>query len=210
MPPLVVPSGGQLVMRWIQGTENVYNVLGLHLTAGAIVGQAQAQACADVVAAAWATSGISAHVDVGTSIVTVGLRDLRQANLAEFIAPVTGCVGIGAGERVSHALACVVTLRTARAGKSYRGRTFLPLDAQAAYDAEIGQYLAQAVIDADDFMEAIRSGLTGSAGLSGNFQLAVISRPKKEDPTTWSTPVISSQVRSNLAGTQRRRLPHRP
>lgn len=209
MPALVVPNGAMFSIRWLSGTENMYNVLGLYVNAGYQIDQNVANSLAAAVSAAWASSNLSTYVDAQTSIATVGVRDLRQGNLPEYFQATTSTSGGLTGEKVPNSVCCVVTHRTAKAGKAYRGRSFLPLNGELALDHETHLYTAPATVAAVKFFTDIKAQLVSSSQIAGALQLAVLSRDAPLYANAKVTPIVSSLVRSQLAASQRRRLPKR-
>lgn len=207
MASLVVPNGGQLRLHWVMGTELAFNVLGLRIGSGAVVDLAVANALGDAVSSAFNTATLSINLDSGTVLQGVGVRDLRQANLPEIMSSTfVEKVGTGGGSRSSYLNSLCVTLRTAKAGKSFRGRVYLPLDASGAVNEEIGEYLTGPVDNGRNFIQMLRQAIAASAPLAGNFSLAVVSR---KEGVEQATPVTSEVVRSPIITTQKRRMPRR-
>lgn len=209
MPSLVVPNGGLLSLRWLSGVENMWNVLGLYIAPGYAIDQNVANSLAACVAAAWTSSNLSTYVDASTSIATVGVRDLRVANMPEYFQASGAGTGGLTGEKSPNSIACVVTHRTAKAGKSYRGRSFMPLNGDLAIDHETHLYTAPATSAAVNFFTDLRAQLVSASQIAGSLQLAVLSRDAPTYEFARVTPIVSSQVRSQIAGSQRRRLPKR-
>jgi hypothetical protein len=206
MPALVVEDGAQLTLKWTKGVETYYNVLGLRVNAGFVIDQAAANNCAAAVNRAFVAAPLASFLDASTLLAQVGIRDLRFANLAEYLAPTSNTVGTGTLEATSAAMACCVTIRTSKAGKRFRGRVYLPLNAEASFDGETSVYAVPAAAAGSNFIQQINNELVGQAGITGQLKLAVISR--KSTPPI-ATPMVSCQVRSQIATTQRRRLPKR-
>lgn len=204
MPSLVVPSGGQLRVGFQSSNSAVWNVFGLWLGPGAVVDQGVANELASCVTSAWNTALAAAHVDSQTTLQYIDVRDLRQANLPAYAGTFVPIPGTGVGERTSQSIALCITLRTAKAGKSFRGRVYLPFDCGSSFDAETALYTTTAEQAGENYVQMLRQAISNSSTLAGNFQLAVLSRER-----LVSTPVTSSTCRSPLATSQRRRLPKR-
>jgi hypothetical protein len=202
--PLVVSSGGFAVLHWDVRGQAVVNVLGLHIQPAGLVNQTTANAIATDIRSALSASNLINYQHTATHLVTVGVRDLRQANLPEYVGVMTQTAGLNTGEPLVLSTALVVTLRTAFAGKSYRGRVYLPVDGDNAWDGAAQAYTSLAVSAADGFIGNIITYLANDAALASNFHLAVVSREK-----AVSNVVISHQVRSPINGTQRMRVPSR-
>jgi hypothetical protein len=212
---LVVPNGGFFIVHWLIGGERAINVFGLNIAAGTQVNQAVADALAVQTQSWFSAAGLAPLVHTSDQIQSVGIRDLRSANLPEYVANVTGAGGSDATEPLPNNIAIVVTLRTALAGKSFRGRSYVPLNGGTAWDGTTMHYTPAAVTAAGAWLTQIRTGLPLIVGTSGGLHLAVVSRGRKKDngdpPTVpaQSNVVISSQVRSNIQGSQRGRIAHR-
>lgn len=202
--PLEVPSGGFAVLHWDLRGQPAANVLGLHINPGGVVDQTTATEIATQIRAAFLAAGCASYQSAGTHLTDVGVRDLRVANMPEWRGVITPTVGTDNAEPLPISTALVVTLRTALAGKRYRGRVYLPLDGGGAWDGAAQAYVTPASQSGTSFIGNIRTNLANSAILSGNFQLAVISRWYK-----LSTLVTGQQVRSSINGTQRGRMPKR-
>jgi hypothetical protein len=210
MPALVIPSGAQMTLQWSRGAHRMYNVLGLFANAGFVIDQNTATALATVVSSAFTAAAVGPHVDVNTILSQVGVRDLRTANQAEYVAAPSGCLGAGLVEATAASIALCVTLRTAKAGKRYRGRVYLPFNTESSFDGETSSFTTPAGTAGSGFIGNIKTGLVTAPGIAGSLQLAVLSRGGDEDPpVTAATPVTTIMVRSLVATSQRRRLPHR-
>lgn len=202
--PLVVPVGGYLILHWSVNGQSALNVLGLFVQAGGVFNQALADAMATMVRGQAVASNIGAQISNTTSLIGVGVRDLRTANQPEYNGTMTAFPGTDTTERTGGQQALVVTLRTALAGKSFRGRVYLPLDGNTAFDGPTSQYTTLAANAGVAFIDGIRSSLPSLPGFSNIFGLAVISRKISQANT-----VISVSSRNRITGSQRRRLPPR-
>lgn len=213
MASLVVANAAQVTLRWQNGQLPMVNVLGMNIGASGTIAGDDANVVASVVTQAYGTSGLAAYLDTSTSLTGVSIRDIRAEGLPDWPATVfTPLVGTAPGERVSVAAAAVVTLRTAKAGRRFRGRTYLGGFNSAAIDDETGLILTAAYTAAVAFIEGIRTGLAGQPAQP--FALGVVSRPNPDRlPVPWPGEVntVTAVVgRSAIVGTQRRRLPDRP
>lgn len=124
-PPQVVANAVQVRLLWLIQTETAFNVLNFRATSSVVVNQALADSLGTQIkpsfAAQWA-----GHVAAGSSLQKVGVRDLRVANQAEYVDSGAAQNGGAAADALPPQDAVVVTLRTAKAGRSYRGRVYLP------------------------------------------------------------------------------------
>lgn len=207
MPALVVPSAVQVRLHWTLNGVDCYNVLGGSVAGGFAASQAIANTLGTAILGRFTTSGLAALCATTTSLISVGLRDIRTANQPEFVSVAAAVPGSGAGNPVPNQLAAVVTLRTALAGRSYRGRAYFG-------GFIVGENTAAGAIVAGlntalvAFVTNIQTDLAASA-----ITLGVISRPFAGDagppvhPARAGvvTPVTGIIARDTKWDTQRRR-----
>jgi hypothetical protein len=200
MPSLVIPNTVMVRLLWSQGTHAPINVMGALKTGTVTVNQTLANTVGSAIKSAFTSSGQAAQVGTGTSLLNVGLRDIATANLPEFLDNGAAVPGTATGDPLPPQIAQCVTLRTASAGKSFRGRIYLPGYTEAASDTS-GQVSVAARTAAAAFVNAINSALNGSA-----MALAVMSRPNSATGKVgFSTTVTLVQLRDAIWDTQRRR-----
>lgn len=208
--PIVIPNAIQVRLVWtLPNTKVVYNVLHGSVAGGfsATAGVADAVFTALKAHASW--TAWRARLSSGVSISGVDLRDLRAPNLPIVPSSTAAVAGTGAGVALPPGDALVVTLRTAGAGRGFRGRVYLPgLDSTAL--AAGGVAAAGTMTDAAAFITAVQSVLAASA-----ITLA-IAQPARQ-LYTGSTgavhparsagivPVTAITVRNNIIDHQRRR-----
>lgn len=212
MAELVIPNAALVTLYWSFGGIQGRNVLGAVAGAPIPVDQTLANTLATGARSAFTSSGYGALAYAGTVLNTVGIRDINTPNKAEFLGTGTGVSGTSAGDHLPRQNAVVVTLRTAGAGQSFRGRVYLggwTEDANAT-DASI---TAGAQTAAAAFVTALQS-LMASSGMT----LAVLSRPQdgsdaitvvtpaKPPKAGFGTAVTLIQVRDGLWDSQRRRI----
>lgn len=201
MPQLVVANSALLRLIWSRGGElYALNVMGVVNSTSVVINQALANTLGTAIKAALTSSGLGAQISGGVAIANVGLRDIRSANTAEFIdagAPTGGTAG---GDPLPPQIALCITLRTAQAGRSFRGRSYIPGFAESVNNVS-GQITS--AVAGVDFIAAIQSALVAQS-----LNLGVLSRPR-EAPLTPSagfiTPVTSIVARDSVWDTQRRR-----
>lgn len=109
----------------------------------------------------------------------------------------TPIAGGSASAAPSAQVAMRVSLQTARAGKSFRGRLYLPGLSEASLD-EAGLWTSGAVSEADSFVTAWRDAIVASAPVELIPSVHGLAIPSDE-------PIIHVVAR-NYAGTQRKRL----
>lgn len=216
MPPLVVANACQLILHWDFYGQPGASVLGLRNDVGLVINQSVADTLATQVTNAYTSAALAPNLDAQTVLSSVGVRDIRTANQPELLGTFTPIPGTGTGEGITSALACVVTLRTALAGRSFRGRVYISGLAGALTEEQGATVDLPARTACTAFLTAIRTNVAGA--FTPAISLAVISRPRPAvigPPAipAWPgavTAVVSEVVRSPIVGTQRRRLPPRP
>lgn len=160
------------------------------------------------VAGLWNTT-IGTFCATTTTFAGLRVRDLRSANLAEIPSSVGGASGTaGAGDNLPLNIASCFTVRTGRAGRQFRGRSFwagYTEDANGANGRMAAAFVTQA--------EAFAAGLITAHNKLGT-QLGVAHRPTVFDPTTglpiapglgFTTPAILVELRDDRWDSQRRR-----
>lgn len=210
MGAMVVPLGVQVRLIWNVGTTLVgNNVLGAVKLSATTIDQAFANTLGAAIKAGYVSSGLASRQATNWNLSKVGVRDVSTANLAEFVDAAGPQAGtLAAAQTTPFHTAFVVTLRTAKAGKRYRGRVFLPGVAEESVNGAALDALHAA--DYVDFITAIDAAMTASG-----LDFAVLSRPVyQKDPLGnevlirpgEGTPVTSILKRNDVASTQRRRL----
>lgn len=201
MPQLVVANAAQMRLIWsLSGQLYALNVLGV-VDAGAVaITQALTNTLGTAIKGALTSSGLGALLDDTVALANIGLRDLRTPNQFEWIDTGAAVSGTGAGDFLPPQVAFVITLRTAQAGASYRGRIYLPGYGEVANGSAgtIGSTTASVA-----FVVAIQAALVAQG-----LNLGVLSRPRElplEPSAGFITPVTSIVARDNVWDTQRRR-----
>lgn len=165
----VIPNCVQIRLLWASEGNLAINVLNAEAGAGVLVNQALANTVGSAIKSAF-TSNLAAHYTGNTGLVRIGLRDMRQPNQAEFLDTTTATAGTGVGEPLPAATAMCLTLRTAKTGKSFTGRIYLPAMTEGD-NTGLGVALAAAATAAVAFLNAVSAALA-----SANLFLAVASR----------------------------------
>lgn len=171
---LVITNAVLVRLIWqMAGVDYAVNTLHYEVPPLHVVNQASTTAFAAVIDTAATGSLLPAQWPTNVTLHRMTQRDRRVANQPEFIGTI-GRVGTAVGDALPPATALCITLRTALAGRPYRGRTFLPGWAEAASDA-VGQATAAAQTAAVAFMTDLQS-----VTVSGNaLSLAVAHQLKK-------------------------------
>lgn len=209
MAQLVLPGCVLIRLIWAHGgSDYAVNVLGAENPGPVAINQALANTLDTAIKARFVSTSMEDNVPTDFALARVTLRDINTANQAEF----PGAGGPQPGVNVGHALppqvSLCVTLRTALAGPSFRGRVYIPAWSEDCNDVN-GFCLAPAAEQARAFVAGISTDLA-AAGLT----LAVLSRPRDANllavpPVAayagQSTPVTSIAMRNLVWDTQRRR-----
>lgn len=129
MPPIVIDGTLRVRIIWaLPGGKEAQNVLHARIGSGPTVNQDMADSIASKVASAHSGSGLADMQPDSVSIDRVEIRDIREPNMAliesENDLPSSGT--IEGGDMLPKQAALVVTHRTAKAGRSFRGRSYLP------------------------------------------------------------------------------------
>lgn len=204
---LVVPSAVQVRLHWTLNGVDCFNVLGGSVAGGFAASQAIANTIGAAILGRFTSSGLAALCATTTSLISVGLRDIRTANQPEFVSVAAAVPGTGAGNPLPNQLAAVVTLRTALAGRSFRGRAYFG-GFIAGENTAAGAILAALNTALVAFVTNMQTDLAASA-----ITLGVISRPfagaagPPVRPARLGsvTPVTGIVTRDTKWDTQRRR-----
>jgi hypothetical protein len=202
--PHTVPNGVQLRIAWFIGGTTFNNVLHASKVGGVAVDQALANAVDSAVKAAFTSSGLAAHIVSGCSLSVVGVRDVASKGMAEFLGSGAAVPGTATGDALPSRTALCITHRTARAGRSFRGRSFLPGFGEADNDSA-GHASATATAAGAAFFNTIRTTLPST------LVLGVGSADRYDANGNviragFVTPISISLSRNNLFETQRRRV----
>lgn len=201
MPQLVVANAAQMRLIWALGGQlYALNVLGVVNAGSVAITQALTNTIGNAIKSNLSSSGLVAQVHTTVTLANIGLRDIRTANTAEFIDTAGAVAGTSAGDLLPPQTALVVTLRTAQAGRSFRGRTYLPGFGEGVNTATGTMTSTAAAVS---FLTAIKASL-----ITSGLDLGVISRPNPDrvPPSSGFITVVTSIVaRDAVWDTQRRR-----
>jgi hypothetical protein len=194
MPALVIPASVQVRLHWQLNGVDAFNVLGGAVAGGFANSQAIANALGAAILGHYTSSGLAALCATTTSLISAGVRDIRVGNQPEFVSVAAAVPGTGAGNPLPNELAAVVTLRTALAGKSYRGRVYLAGFNVAQNDAA-GRIVAALNAAMVTFVTNVQTDMAAQG-----ITLAVLSRVHNV-----ATPVTGITTLDTLWDSQRRR-----
>lgn len=209
MAELVIPQGVLVRLIWRRGgADTAVNVLGATNVSAIAINQSLANSVGAAIKSSF-NSTLAASVGTDVSLSQIGLRNINVANQAEFLDVNAVQAGLeGTSSLLPPQISLAVTLRTALAGPSYRGRVYLYGFTEAINDAG-SLAIAATGTAAVSFVTGIQTALA-AAGLT----LAVLSRPQDAQPLAvppklakagWATPVTSIVLRNLAWDTQRRR-----
>jgi hypothetical protein len=146
------------------------NVLNARAAAGVVVNQALADTLGSAIKTSW-TTNLAPLTGTNSGLTRVGVRDLRVPNAAEFLDTGAGGIGTGVGDSLPASVCLCLTLRTAQAGKSFRGRMYISGFTEA-HNVVLGVGDQAAATAAVGFANAIKANMTAS-----QLTWAVASRP---------------------------------
>lgn len=206
--PVVLDNAVQVRLFWTLNGIPCFNVLGGRVGGGYVNSQAHANSLTTAVLGRFNTSGLQADMADTTVLLGVGIRNLRVANEVEYSNLTTPATGTAVGQALPNQLAAVATLRTAKAGKSYRGRVYISGGDEAQNGAN-GTIAAGFNTDLLAFLNGVKTDM-GTEGIT----MAVLSHKRyanlapPADIETWAgavTDVVSIETRDTQWDTQRRR-----
>lgn len=193
--PLVVPNAALLRCLWnLGGVPSAVNVYGVDNASSVAITQTLTNTVGAAVKAALTSSGLGAAISSQVSLASVGIRDLGSANAPEFIDAAVATAATGTGDLLPLNVSLCVTLRTALAGRSFRGRSYI-WGWTETRNTSAGTADATAQTAAKAFVDAVESSLAASG-----LHLAVVSRHLSQ-----RNRVTSTQVRDGVWDTMRKR-----
>jgi hypothetical protein len=209
--PVIVPSCAQITLIWaLEGARTAHNVL-YGRYSGAFAGtQTQANGILSALTSSAAYTDLCTFMPSGLGIAGVSLRDVNTRDQPIVNSNETAAqFGTSVSAALPDEVAAVVTVRTARAGKSGRGRIYVPNFATNALGA--GNVIAGAAVTA---LQNWAATITGAINTQGYvFVLGLRERAAYTGSTgtdhparpAESVPVTSTEVRDNHWDSQRRR-----
>lgn len=179
MPPVIVEGSLHIRVIWTyDGSMLGINSLYANIGSGPNVNSAMASTIAGHLGSAHGDSGLNTHQPPAVSLANVEIRDVRQANQPLLSASVDS-PGTGAGDLLPRGNALVVTSRTNLAGRSFRGRTYVPGFDESASDAA-GRASSDAQTAASDFLSDFNASMDGEGWPLGVASL--VSNNERRDP----------------------------
>jgi hypothetical protein len=209
MAQFIVPNGVQVKLQWLNGTETTLNILGATTIGIPVVNQAMADALDTSIKAALSSSGLGSRLATVVQLIRVSVRSVHSGNLVEYLGSGGPVAGTGTGDAIPRGVAAIVTLRTDRAGKSYRGRQFVTGYVESL--ALPGNLLdPDAATDTEEFYNAVKAAMSGNGLTMAVLSPALPERQNKQGETlpakpAEARPVQSQLIRSRVWGSMRTR-----
>jgi hypothetical protein len=208
--PVLIPSCAQIKLYWNQEDGKIgHNVL-YGRYSGPFAGtptQAQGILSALTTGAAW--TGLAAFLATSTQLSNVSIRNVAIEDQAEIFNTAAGPFGTSASAALPNETACVITLHTAKAGQSGRGRMYVPGFATNALGA--GNVISATTVTAVSNWGATIGGALNTQGYV--FVLGLRERQayvgatgtQHPDRPATSEPITQASVKDNHWDSQRRR-----
>jgi hypothetical protein len=188
-PPLVVTNSFQIRLLQTMSGNAAVNVLHGRRPAATAIDQTFANTLGTAIKAAY-SANMAPLCGVSTGLAKVGVRDLGSPSQTEYLDSGATALGSAVDDPLPTSLAVCVTLRTAKSGKSFRGRVYIGgftelQNTSAAVTA------ATASTAATGFVSAIDAALVAQG-----CKLVVLSRPAYAyvDNRTWTLPAGATEV----------------
>ena len=159
--PVVIPNAIEVDLMWnlANGKTGIKNVLHGQVAAGFNATAAVAQAVYAAIIASGQWTAYAPYIHTTAAFAGVQLRDLRTANNPYVSSTGAATAGTGAANALPPGVSIPITLRTAAAGRGFRGRAYLPGLDSAALVAGTGAILPAAVTAAVNFITEVQTAL---------------------------------------------------
>lgn len=208
--PVVIPQCAQIVMYWNLESGRQGHIVLYGRYSGAFAGTtAQANSILTGLTTGGAWTALAAFLSTATTLGAITIRDVSVANQPLVSSTTSGASGSSASPSLPNEVAAVVTLRTALAGKSGRGRSYVPGFATNALGA--GNVIAAAAVTAlqnwANTWPSIISGqgYTWVLGLKARQAYTGSTGTPHPARAATSVPITVATVRDNHWDSQRRR-----
>lgn len=206
----VIPSCVEVRLKWtLPNSKTVFNVLHASVGGGFAASSALIDAAFSAVVASGGWTGWKAKLNTTVSFAGMDLRDLRAANLPLSSSVAAASPGTGAGGALPPGDALCLTLRTAGAGRGFRGRVYLPgLDFSSL--AAGGVLAAATNTAAIAFLTAVQTAMTAQGmtlALAQPHRMAYTGKTGAlhSDRPAAAVSVTSIEARNVIVDHQRRR-----
>lgn len=201
---LVIPNGVEIDLAWISNGRIMKNTCFAEAPTSLAITPALADSITTALNSLFTSSGLVALQSSGGRGPAAQLRDVRDVGFPLVTGSVQGATGTGTTDLLPSQIAACLTVRTARAGRQFRGRMFIPGFVEIANDAT--NHMTAATKTA---LDAYAAGLPNALNQSG-LQFSVCHRPLYLTDGSIGTPgslqhVTQVVCRDNVWDTQRRR-----
>lgn len=209
MPEFVVPNSARVRIHWDLAGDIASTALGGSGAGASAVGQTMADNLSTAFRSALASSGLEDFLPTSVSLVNVSVRNVNSAAQTEYFGSGAPAPGTLTTDLLPRSAALVVTLRTALAGKSFRGRSFLSGFAEVVNQSD-ATIAAGAIAAALAFITACQSAMSAQGLTLSILSPALPSRVTKGGVTlppkaAFSNAVTAIEVRNSAWGSQRMR-----
>lgn len=203
---VVVGSGGRLRVLFQYAGKSLSNVYHFTGTSGSPVTLAKVQTVSADLRSAFSTTGYQALAGGTFGIVGAEVTDISDTDNAPISSTAAPINGIAVGKLLPMEVALVVTLRTAKRGPLYRGRSYLMGFADAANTTD-GQAGAEVTALGPLWLAAVQTALDAHQWTLGVLSRKYPADPEKNLPAKDATidEVINFVVRDGFWDSQRRR-----
>jgi hypothetical protein len=208
--PKVIPSCVEVTLQWglTDGTFG-HNVMHAAYGGGFVPTVTIANGLMSALTTGSAWTALASFMPVSGFLASVLLRDLNTAANPIVSATLAGVAGTSPSSAIPDETALVITLRTAKAGRGFRGRIYVPNWATNALGAA-GVAASGAVTDLNAWAQTIPGAFSGQGltlSLGQVARQAYIGSTGTSHParTATTVPITSLVVRDNHWDSQRRR-----
>jgi hypothetical protein len=180
-PPLQIANCALVRLLWSEGAVALINVLAASKPGTVVINQGLANTLGAAIKNDLTTSGLANKLHSSISLQKVGIKDVSTPYNVEYFDTGAGVPGLATGDPLPTQTALVITLRTAKAGKSFRGRVYIGGWGELSNDPNhVCEPVSSAAALA--FVNSINTSLIASG-----MHLAVASRPAEKVVTTVET-----------------------
>src|SRR5262245_11347538 len=163
--PVQVPSCVQVVFNWGQeDAKQAHNVLYGLYGGGFVPTSAIADTLTSALSTGAAWTALAGFLATSTQFIGVTLRDVNVPNQPLVPNTVAGPLGTSVSAPLPNEVAAVVTLRTAKTGRQFRGRSYIPGFATNALGT--GNVIAPAAVTALNNWAQTWKGALSASGLT--------------------------------------------
>jgi hypothetical protein len=210
--PYVIPLCVAVSLRWTTTNGKVVrNILHGSISGGYANSTTIAQAVYAAIIASGAWTAWKPYVYSANALAGVDIRDMRVTTNPWMSSTGGSTAGTGAAAEVPAGVSLCVTLKTAKAGRGYRGRVYLPGLDTSAVTAATGAIVAAANTAAVNFIGAVQTAMAASgitlaiAEPPRNAYTSLITGVAVPQRAADVTPVTTIMTRSTTFRSQRRR-----